>query len=319
MLYPTDRFATERIFSAICYGFTLNHARCIEDHDYLRQFVHTVTQIPNLEVGKIEYLADYRPNVRVVNTFQQGRVFIAGDAAHVHPISGGQGMNSSVMDAFNLGWKLALAAKGQASASLLDSYTAERLPVIKEMLQHTTAVARHGFDKLGVHYRWSPIVVDEDLAGSSSSKQAAEEIVSTYVVKEGDRLHAGDRAHDAVGLVDIRSGETKRLFDLFRPTHHTVLIFSHSGEDATPIVQLLGQYPTGSIYSAVIFGLVFLATAEVQGADASLVDERGHAYATYGAQTGTTSVAIVRPDGVVGALVKGSEGVERYFSLVFAS
>ena len=72
-------------------------------------------------------------------SYRDGRVLLAGDAAHVHHPIGGQGLNTGVQDAVNLGWKLALVAKGWAPDSLLDSYHAERHPVAARVLQHTMA------------------------------------------------------------------------------------------------------------------------------------------------------------------------------------
>ena len=66
-----------------------------------------------------------------------GPVFLAGDAAHVHSPVGGQGMNTGIQDAFNLGWKLALAARDQAAPGLLDTYQAERHPVARGVLRGT--------------------------------------------------------------------------------------------------------------------------------------------------------------------------------------
>ncbi|QXC62743.1 FAD-dependent monooxygenase [Aquihabitans sp. G128] len=76
---------------------------------------------------------------RQAATYRQGRVLVAGDAAHVHPPQGGQGLNVGVQDAVNLGWKLALVAAGTAPESLLDSYHAERHPVGARVLQNTMA------------------------------------------------------------------------------------------------------------------------------------------------------------------------------------
>ena len=71
--------------------------------------------------------------------YRAGRVFVAGDAAHVHPPDGGQGLQLGVQDAVNLGWKLALAVKGQATGTLLDTYEQERHPVAARVLRHTLA------------------------------------------------------------------------------------------------------------------------------------------------------------------------------------
>src|SRR5690606_31475219 len=76
---------------------------------------------------------------RQAATYRSGRVLLAGDAAHVHPPIGGQGLNIGVQDAVNLGWKLALVVKGLASDTLLDTYHAERHPVAARVLQLTMA------------------------------------------------------------------------------------------------------------------------------------------------------------------------------------
>jgi FAD binding domain len=76
---------------------------------------------------------------RQAASYRDGRVLLAGDAAHVHHPIGGQGLNTGVQDAVNLGWKLALVANGSAPDSLLDSYHAERHPVAARVLQYTMA------------------------------------------------------------------------------------------------------------------------------------------------------------------------------------
>jgi 2-polyprenyl-6-methoxyphenol hydroxylase-like FAD-dependent oxidoreductase len=78
-------------------------------------------------------------HARQAATYRIGRVLLAGDAAHVHSPNGGQGLNLGLMDAVNLGWKLAAAARGTAPDGLLDSYTAERHPVASAVLHNTRA------------------------------------------------------------------------------------------------------------------------------------------------------------------------------------
>ena len=84
------------------------------------------------------WLANFRINERKVSDYKRGRVFLAGDAAHVHSPAGGQGMNTGMQDAFNLSWKLAMVIRGEASAGLLDSYTPERSAVGDMVLRNTT-------------------------------------------------------------------------------------------------------------------------------------------------------------------------------------
>jgi hypothetical protein len=82
------------------------------------------------------WLAAFRINERKVRDYRRGRVFLAGDAAHIHSPAGGQGMNTGMQDAFNLAWKLALVIKGSARASLLDSYSPERTAVGDRVLRN---------------------------------------------------------------------------------------------------------------------------------------------------------------------------------------
>lgn len=84
-------------------------------------------------------LSRFTDAARQAETYRKGRVLVAGDAAHIHPPDGGQGLQTGVQDAVNLGWKLAQVVKGVAPDTLLDSYHAERHPVGARVLRHTLA------------------------------------------------------------------------------------------------------------------------------------------------------------------------------------
>ena len=88
----------------------------------------------------------FRISHRLVDRYSSGRIFVCGDAAHVHPPTGAQGMNTGIQDCYNLAWKLALAVQGAAAPGLLDSYHAERHPVGEEVVGRTVRHARAGFD-----------------------------------------------------------------------------------------------------------------------------------------------------------------------------
>ncbi|KAI6117896.1 FAD binding domain-containing protein, partial [Pisolithus croceorrhizus] len=297
------------------------------------------------EVKEVMWASAFRPNIRMVNKFGAGRAFVAGDAAHVHSPSGGQGLNSGIQDAFNIAWKIALVYKGLSSASLLDTYTTERLPVIAEMLGLTTQIHKQMFGSnleramrrgknvymLGVNYRSSPIVVDEFALTSEASVAH-----SAYGEIQEGILRAGDRAPDAPGLVSVTTlnrgvvGST-RMFDIFTSTHHTVIIFALtlvvpvvqsilvtlqevvSKELVQRVVVLPGSHPEpgGHVESRTSSGEGETVDVEV------LVDQVGHAYRGYVVEEGEIKVVIVRPDGVVGAIVRGVAGLERYFEGVF--
>ncbi|MBN9090030.1 MAG: FAD-dependent monooxygenase [Reyranella sp.] len=91
---------------------------------------------PTLAMTDPVWLASFRINERKVRDYRKGRVFLAGDAAHIHSPAGGQGMNTGMHDAFNLAWKLALVIKGSAKPALLDSYSPERTAVGERVLRN---------------------------------------------------------------------------------------------------------------------------------------------------------------------------------------
>jgi pentachlorophenol monooxygenase len=113
-------------------------------------------------------------------------VFVAGDAAHIHPPTGAQGMNTGIQDAHNLAWKVALAATGDAAPGLLGSYDAERRPVGEEVVGRTVRSAKEGIGadstdpdfiirreaQLLIDYAGSPIVADSSPASTSERARA---------------------------------------------------------------------------------------------------------------------------------------------------
>jgi len=120
-------------------------------------------------VARLGWHSVYRPAVRMVNRYRVGRVFLAGDAAHVHPPAGGQGLNTGVQDAYNLGWKLAHVLNGGPD-SLLDTYQSERLPIAAAVLGlskhlHQKQSMKRGAltDQLGLHYRDSSLSSGQSL------------------------------------------------------------------------------------------------------------------------------------------------------------
>ncbi|GAA2825451.1 FAD-dependent monooxygenase [Nonomuraea rubra] len=104
----------------------------------LQESLRRVTGL-DVVVERLETGIRYSDNARHVETYRMGRVLLAGDAAHVHSPIGGQGLNLGLQDAFNLGWRLGLVARGLAPGSLLDGYTAERHPVAARVLRNARA------------------------------------------------------------------------------------------------------------------------------------------------------------------------------------
>jgi hypothetical protein len=138
----------------------------------------------------------------MVDRYRIGRIFLAGDAAHVHPPTGGQGLNTGVQDAYNLGWKLAHVLRGGPD-SLLDTYEAERLPIaaavlgLSKRLYQTRSIKRgEATNQLALNYRTSSLSSGDPLG----------------------ELHPGDR------MPDLRLSGGNRLFEAMRGTRATELV-----------------------------------------------------------------------------------------------
>ncbi len=106
------------------------------DFAFLKAFIESNLSIP-IRLSNPQWTSYYRVHHRCVEHFREGRIFLAGDAAHIHSPAGGQGMNTGIQDAHNLAWKLALVIKGTANDSLLDSYHSERWRVAQRLVNGT--------------------------------------------------------------------------------------------------------------------------------------------------------------------------------------
>jgi 2-polyprenyl-6-methoxyphenol hydroxylase-like FAD-dependent oxidoreductase len=96
-----------------------------------------VEQLLRVEITRVNWFSTYHVHHRVAAKFRVGRAFIAGDAGHIHSPAGGQGMNTGIGDAVNLGWKLAHVLQGRAPDALLDTYEAERIPFARTLVATT--------------------------------------------------------------------------------------------------------------------------------------------------------------------------------------
>ncbi|MEU9476330.1 FAD-dependent monooxygenase [Streptomyces sp. NPDC048191] len=169
----------------------------------VRRLVATYTPLDAADVTELRWASDFRPRAALADRFRVGRVFLAGDAAHVHSPAGGQGLNTSVQDAYNLGWKLGAVLGADAPDELLDTYEEERRPNAAAMLDLSTGVHRgevrrgEATVQLGLRYRESSLT-EETRADPGP-------------------VRAGDRAPDG------RNAEGVRVFDALRGPHWTLL------------------------------------------------------------------------------------------------
>jgi hypothetical protein len=125
--------------------------------------------VPRIE--RIGWSALFRIHSRMVDRYRVGRAFVAGDAAHLHSPVGAHGMNTSVQDAFNLGWKLAWVCKGWSPASLLDSYEEERRPIACRVLTETNLSTRMLMVRNGLMRACMGAMVRASMGGLSPMRQ----------------------------------------------------------------------------------------------------------------------------------------------------
>ena len=136
----------------IVWGYDISQPAPVVDEAAATQIVRSLLGLPDLDV-EITGTSLWGNNELYATHLQSGRVFCAGDAVHRHPPSNGLGSNTSIQDSYNLAWKLAAVLRGQAGPALLDTYSAERAPVARQIVLRANKSSREFvqlFDALGV-------------------------------------------------------------------------------------------------------------------------------------------------------------------------
>ena len=163
----------------------------------------------NIAVHSVIWASVYSMSARLADRYRVGRVFLAGDAGHTHPPTGGQGLNTSVQDGYNLGWKLA-AVLGGAPEKLLATYNDERRPIAAGML----GMAARLLDEMKQGTIWRGRETRQLDLGYSGTSLALQ-------TRERNGLQAGGRAPDAP--MRSAAGQATRLFLVFQGPHWTLL------------------------------------------------------------------------------------------------
>ncbi|MFE1474652.1 FAD-dependent oxidoreductase [Streptomyces cyaneofuscatus] len=282
--------------------------------DGFRRLFTRHTGLPGRHLTRAELLSTYRVNVRMADRYRVGRVLLAGDAAHVHAIAGGLGMNTGIQDAFNLGWKLGQVLAGQADAGLLDTYEEERLPVAAWTLDLTSDRLRATLEAirepggnlssamtpetagLGIGYRWS------SLAGTEAGTEAGTAPDAPATGPHPGNRSPGDRAPDAP-CRDAATGERTHLYGTFAGPHPTVLGFGPAS--AAVLREVAATYGEGPGVHAC---RVHAADEDHGTAEpGSLIDDLGHAAAAYGFGAGGSGLVVIRPDHHVGIVAPAGD------------
>ncbi|MFJ9467880.1 FAD-dependent monooxygenase [Streptomyces caniferus] len=244
----------------------------------------------------------FRISHRLVDRYGEGRVFVAGDAAHIHPPTGAQGMNTGIQDAYNLAWKLAMAVRSTASEGLLRSYHAERHPVGEEVVQRTVRHAGEGVQadpddpstvirreaQLLVGYRGSPIV-----GGGRPPRQGPA---------------PGDRAPDCGGLRYDLAAFPSRLFDVLRGDDHTLLLYADHEDQPASYGEVADAARSGA-HGQLTVRVIVAPGLRTDGLLLPVVEDGGDEFRrSYGAHGGEGF--LIRPDGYVGLRLDRASGPE---------
>ena len=274
----------------------------------LEEYVRRRSSVP-MTISDPAWTAWFRVSHRLVEHYRSGRVFLAGDAAHIHSPAGGQGMNTGIQDAFNLAWKVALVTRGIAKDELLDSYEAERLPVAKAVVNLTDRMTRMGTTQNPaaqmVRDHLLPLMTGIPFIKEALTDRMSEVGIgyrhSAWVENHGHGpVHAGDRAPDIV-LFDRTAMVERRLFELLQEPGFVLLEFS--GNTAGSAVDL-GKLP-GKSYQVRLPGK--------EASECSLEDRDCWAGKTYGAGEKGLWI-LVRPDGYVGFRGESAEALKVYLA-----
>jgi 2-polyprenyl-6-methoxyphenol hydroxylase-like FAD-dependent oxidoreductase len=290
-------------------------------------------------IGDPAWASAFHIQRRQADRYRRGPVFLAGDAAHVHSPVGGQGMNTGIQDAFNLGWKLALAARDQAAPGLLDTYQAERHAIARSVLRGTHLGTRlvlaqnplmrairewavpaivnippvrrrilTAISQLAINYRGSSLSVDADDRAESRG----------WLHRDAGGLRAGDRVPDAT-LMDARGSEPVMLFDLIAHGW-TLLLFSgnHTTPETLGALERIARQVQDAVGDAVRSYLVLDMPAKDDAAVTALLDPSRELSRIFAADRGL--VALVRPDGYLGYRGRADQPGElaSYLARVFA-
>jgi 2-polyprenyl-6-methoxyphenol hydroxylase-like FAD-dependent oxidoreductase len=193
-------------------------------------FMNLVDQhFDGVSLGKLVWHSKWESWVRLADTYREGNVFLAGDSAHVHSTTGGQGMNCCMQDAYNLGWKLALVLKGLARPELLDTYQAERRPIAEQVIWAASSLHEifmgHGKD---IGERARKINDPEFLEAVVGRCSGISYTYRDYIEQpEGLAELGGPAIGDRAPDVDLADG--KSMFGLSR--HEGFTLFAMPGND----------------------------------------------------------------------------------------
>ena len=274
--------------------------------DVIRQLMAERAGDDKTTISNPTWISEFRISCRMVDRYRKGRVFLAGDAAHIHSPTGGQGIATGIQDATNLAWKLGRVLGG-APDSLLDTYEEERLPKAREVLKETDRTTTVLFAPTPFMRLLRDFIVLPVLHMDLIQKKMFAKMSQLHVNYRGNRLsreqkargwysrsgvRAGDRAPDVV-FIKANSGDPTSLFRCLEPFRPVVLISpGHEPEKADRLIAALGKLD--------INAYVVIAPNEMHWKfrRQCLIDVHGDFRRIYGMTP--DSLCLIRPDDHIG-------------------
>ena len=273
----------------------------------MNEIVETLEKnhLGHLRARDPSWLAGFGIEHRRTVHIRMGRVFLCGDAAHVHSPAGGQGMNTGLGDAFNLGWKLATVIQGKAKEKLLDSYEMERMPVIDGVMrmtdQMTKLITAMDGPRLWIREWVLPIVAKMGFAAKMAMRlsQLSMGYPHSSIVLPG-RVTAGAQPGERVpslSFSDLATMRASRTPDLFREGKIVFLVMPDLGIGSEGMREVMDRRSNLIDWQWMVKKGVGRPT-EARSGDLIWVDEEGKVRQKLGVQD-HPSFALLRPDGIV--------------------
>jgi 2-polyprenyl-6-methoxyphenol hydroxylase-like FAD-dependent oxidoreductase len=185
----------------------------------------------DLKPGDPRWISRFRSEQRLAATYRKGRVFLAGDAAHLHSPAGGQGINVGMQDAFNLGWKLAAVLDGRAPESSLDSYEMELRPIAQKVIRLSGVIFRFNTATSPPARALQRLVKEVLLRSHSAQVATLEDLAGTNLAYKGALGDAPERGRRIQDLALINDGDQTSLEKLLRVSRF-VLVTSAADSEA---------------------------------------------------------------------------------------
>ncbi|KST65785.1 FAD-dependent oxidoreductase [Mastigocoleus testarum] len=267
------------------------------DLEELQESISAILEKP-VSLSQAKWLSRWGSELRLAPKYQLGRVFIAGDAAHTHSPAGGQGMNTGIQDAFNLGWKLALAVKAESPQTLLNTYNAERHKIGASILRVSDFLLRSLLLRQRILRQMRELLFRIFIPLPFVQRKLAQNLSGLGVSYDtGKGQLAGKRIPD----MELMSAnhETIRLYELLRFPGYTLLLFINPNQAQSgrkQIDQILNSSDE-MLKAHAILNNGLPQFHEFKANTNTLVDYRGDFETKLGAKTGR--IILVRPDGYV--------------------